>query len=296
MKDQRKAYIYAGIAILFWSTIASAFKLTLRYMDFVEVLFYSSFISTSILWLLLVLQKKTMLLYRITWKDTINAAWRGFLNPFLYYLVLLQAYELLRAQEAGTLNYIWPLTLVLLSIPLLKQRIGIWSILAILISFTGILVISTEGDLLSFSFREPYGVFLALISSVFWALYWIYNVRDTKDELLKLFLNFGFGTVFIFLYLILFKGMTLPRIEGLSGAIYIGIFEMSLTYFLWLRGLSYSVNTAKVANLVYISPFISLIIIDRVLGEHILVSTVIGLTLIIGGIIIQHLTKTGQKE
>ena len=296
MKSQNKAYLFAISAILLWSTIASAFKITLQFMSFVEVLFYSSFISTSVLWLLIVYQKKTILFYRIAWKDIMNAAFRGFLNPFLYYLVLLKAYTLLKAQEAGTLNYIWPITLVLLSIPLLKQKIGFISILAILISFSGILFISTEGNLSELAFREPLGVFLALVSSIFWALYWILNVKDKKDELLKLFLNFGFGTIFIFIYMIFFQEMKLPSIEGLLGSAYIGLFEMSLTYFFWLMALKFSENTAKVSNLVYISPFISLIIIERVLGEKILISTIVGLTLIVAGILIQHFTGSRKKR
>ena len=105
----------------------------------------------------------------------------------------------------------------------------------------------------------------------------------------------GFGTIFILLYLIFIHGMGLPSIEGLLGAAYIGVFEMSLTYFLWLRGLKFSVNTAKVSNLVYISPFISLIIIERVLGEHILMSTILGLALIVAGILIQSVTRAGEK-
>lgn len=296
MKNQKKAYLFALAAILFWSTIASAFKITLQYLDFVQVLLYSSFVSTSVLWMLLVNQRKTVLLYRIQWKDAGKAAFRGFLNPFMYYLVLLKAYTLLKAQEAGTLNYIWPITLVLLSIPLLKQKISWLSMLAIVISFSGILVISTEGNILSFSFREPVGVFLALISSFFWALYWILNVRDKKDELLKLFLNFGFGTLFILAYVLIFHKLTLPTSKGLMGAAYIGVFEMSLTYFLWLMGLKFSENTAKVSNLVYLSPFFSLIFIEIILGEHILISTLIGLALIVSGIIIQHFSKGVKKE
>lgn len=295
MKNQKKAYLFALAAVLFWSTIASAFKITLQYLDYVQILLYSSFVSTSVLWILIVNQNKTVLLYRIQWKDAGKAALRGFLNPFLYYLVLLKAYSILKAQEAGTLNYIWPITLVLLSIPLLKQKISWFSLLAILISFSGILVISTEGNILSFSFREPYGVFLALISSFFWALYWILNVRDKKDELLKLFLNFGFGTLFILAYLLIFHRFTLPNSFGLMGAAYIGLFEMSLTYFLWLIGLKYSENTAKVSNLVYLSPFLSLIFIQIILGENILLSTLVGLALIVSGIILQYFLK-GKKQ
>jgi drug/metabolite transporter (DMT)-like permease len=290
MKKRYKAYLFALLATLCWSTIASAFKLTLEYIQLEEILLYSSFVSTSVLWILLVVKGKVVLLYRITWKDTFYAAVRGLLNPFLYYFVLLQAYNLLKAQEAGTLNYIWPITLVLLSIPMLKQRIGFLSILAILISFTGILVISTEGNPLSLEFREPKGVALALISSIFWALYWILNLKDKKEEILKLFLNFGFGTLFIFAYVLFFHGFSLPTKEGLLGSVYIGIFEMSLTYFLWLLALKHADNTARVSNLVYLSPFISLILISALVNEEILGATVVGLMLIVAGILLQHFT------
>jgi drug/metabolite transporter (DMT)-like permease len=295
MKKRYKAYLFALLATLCWSTIASAFKLTLEYLPFEEILLYSSFVSTSVLWLLLVVQGKVVLLYRITWKDTFIAAIRGFLNPFLYYFVLLQAYGLLKAQEAGTLNYIWPITLVLLSIPMLKQRIGFLSVLAILISFAGILIISTEGNPLSLEFREPKGVALALISSIFWALYWILNLKDNKEEILKLFLNFGFGTLFIFIYVSFFHGFTLPSKEGLLGSVYIGVFEMSLTYFLWLLALKNADNTARVSNLVYLSPFISLIIISAVIKEEILGATFAGLVLIVSGILLQHFTGRSEQ-
>lgn len=295
MKKRYKAYLFALLATLCWSTIASAFKLTLEYLPFEEILLYSSFVSTSVLWLLLVVQGKVVLLYRITWKDSFYAAIRGFLNPFLYYFVLLQAYGILKAQEAGTLNYIWPITLVLLSIPMLKQRIGFLSVLAILISFSGILIISTEGNPLSLEFREPKGVALALVSSIFWALYWILNLKDKKEEILKLFLNFGFGTLFIFIYVSFFHGFTLPSKKGLMGSVYIGVFEMSLTYFLWLLALKNADNTARVSNLVYLSPFISLIIISAVIKEEILGATFAGLVLIVSGILLQHFTGRSKQ-
>ncbi|MCD4732585.1 MAG: DMT family transporter, partial [Bacteroidales bacterium] len=78
------------------------------------------------------------------------------------------------------------------------------------------------------------------------------------------------------------------QIPGIMGSIYIGLFEMGITYFLWLKALKLSINTAKVSNLVYLSPFISLIIIRNIVGEKILFSTIVGLLFIISGIIIQQ--------
>ena len=51
MEKQRQAYIYAIIAVLLWSTVASAFKVSLRYVDFLQLLFYSSFVSILVLFL-----------------------------------------------------------------------------------------------------------------------------------------------------------------------------------------------------------------------------------------------------
>jgi drug/metabolite transporter (DMT)-like permease len=71
------------------------------------------------------------------------------------------------------------------------------------------------------------------------------------------------------------------------GAVYVGIFEMGITFVCWLFALKFSTNSAKVANLIFISPFLSLIFIYFLVGEQILVSTFIGLVFIITGLLIQ---------
>jgi drug/metabolite transporter (DMT)-like permease len=200
---------------------------------------------------------------------------------------LLKAYSILKAQEAVTLNFIWPIMLVLLSIPLLHQRIKLRSILAIIISFLGVFVIATEGDVLGFRFTNTGGVLLASGSSVIWALFWIYNVKDKHDEAVRLFVNFTFGTVFIFLSILLFSDLKIPNRNGFIGAVYVGLFELGITFLVWLKALRLSKTTAHVTNLIYLAPFFALVLISLVVGEKILFSTGIGLVLIVGGIILQ---------
>ncbi|MDA3884778.1 MAG: DMT family transporter, partial [Candidatus Delongbacteria bacterium] len=177
MKDQKKAYIFALIAVFFWSTVAVAFKLTLTELqhDHIQMLFLASVSSLFILFVSILSQKKLHLLKELTTKDYIFSAFLGALNPFVYYLILFKAYDLLPAQEAQPLNFTWSIMLVLLSIPILKQKISWKSIIAILISFFGVYVISTRGDVTSFRFSNPFGATLALSSAVIWALFWIYN-------------------------------------------------------------------------------------------------------------------------
>ncbi len=295
MEKQKRAYLYAIAAILFWSTIASAFKMSLRYysevldLDILHLLFYTSLASTIVLFLHLLFSKKLNLLKTFSKKDYLHSALLGFLNPFLYYVILLKAYSILRAQEAVTINFIWPIMLVLLSIPLLRQKIKIKSILTTVISFFGVYIIATRGNILDFKFTSPAGVLLALGSTIVWALFWIYNTKDKHDEAVRLFCNFMFGSAFIFLSTLLFVKIEIPDLKGILGAVYIGLFEMGITFLLWLKALKLSKTTAHVANLVYLAPFFSLIVISFVVGEKILISTVIGLIFIVGGIVLQKL-------
>ncbi len=288
MPDQKKAYLYALLTVAIWSTVASAFKISLRYLDHVQLLFYSCLTSTLVLGILSVYFLGPGFWRQITASSIKSSLLLGFLNPFLYYLVLFKAYDLLPAQEAQPLNYTWGITLALLSIPLLKQNINRLQILAIIISYSGTLVICTRGNLLNMEFSNPLGVTLALGSTIIWALYWIYNTKDSLDPVLKLFLNFGAGLIYITIFLPTVTTFGFEDVRGLYGAIYVGIFEMGITFVFWLMALRLSRTTAQVGNLIYLSPFLSLIFIYFLVGETILFSTIIGLVLIMTGLIIQN--------
>jgi len=287
MGKQKRAYFYTFVVVLLWSTVASAFKISLRYLDVLALLFYASIVSTVTLLLYLIFLKKLNLLKAFSKKDYLRSAVLGFLNPFLYYAVLFKAYSLLPAQQAQPINFIWPITLVLLSIPLLNQKIRVRDILAIIISFIGVFIISTRGDILGFRFSSPAGVLLAMSSTVIWALFWIYNAKDKRDEAVRLFLNFAFGSVFIFLAMLFFAKVEIPSANGILGAAYIGLFEMGIAFLLWLKALKLSKTTAHIANLIYLVPFLSLVVIYFAVGEEILCSTIVGVIFIVGGIILQ---------
>ncbi|MDO9580430.1 MAG: DMT family transporter, partial [Bacteroidales bacterium] len=187
MDKNRKSYIYAGLAILFWSTVPTAFKITLGELDILPMLTIASFTSALVLLIVVLAGKKLSLIRKSTGKELLNSAVLGFINPFLYYLILLKAYQLLPAQVAQPLNMIWPIILVFLSLLILRQKIKRKSFIALLISFTGVYIISSQGNPFQQGHADLTGVILATGSSVFWAFYFILNVRDKRDEAVKLF-------------------------------------------------------------------------------------------------------------
>ena len=302
MKAQNKAYVFAALAVLCWSTVASAFKLTLREVDYLTLLLVSSAVSTAFLFLVLVVRKRVHLIsdsFAATGRPLLRSAANGFLNPFLYYVVLFKAYSLLPAQEAQPLNYTRPLMLVLLSAPMLGQRIRPVSVAAMLVSFLGVLIISTHGDLLGLRFTNLPGALLAMGSAVVWALFWLVNVRDGRDEGLKLFLNFLFGFAYVaaaavVLTVLGLRPAVVPHLTpaGAIGCAYTGLMEMGVAFTLWLKALRLTEATAKVSNLVFLSPFVSLIFIRVAVGERILPSSILGLVFIAGGILLQrHISR-----
>jgi drug/metabolite transporter (DMT)-like permease len=288
MYNEKKASLYGLITVLLWSTVASAFKLSLRYLDHCQLLFYSSIVSILVLASILALKGKITLLFSCSRKQYLRSLVLGILNPFVYYLVLFKAYDLLPAQEAQPLNYTWAITLALLSVPLLKQRIRLINFFALLVSYSGVVMISTHGDIFGFRFSNPLGVALALGSTVIWSLYWIYNIKDNRDPVAGLLLNFLFGMPFVFAFTLLFSNLQIPNIYGFLGAAYVGVFEMGITFVLWLSALRLSRNSARLGNLIFISPFLSFIFIHFLVGERILPSTLTGLVLIVAGVVIQQ--------
>lgn len=289
MDKNRLSYLYAFLAIFFWSTIPTAFKTGLAELPVIPMLTIAVVTSAVILFVIIVTGKKTALIRQNSAREILSSAILGLLNPFIYYIILLRAYQLLPGQVAQPLNMIWPIILVFLSVPILGQKIKKRSFLALFISFTGVYIISSQGKLLNPGDVNMKGVLLATGSSVFWALYFILNVKDKRDEAVKLFLNFLFASGYLLTYL-LFSGKWPDNVslKGVLASIYVGLFEMGITFFLWLKALTMAKTTDKISNLVYLAPFISLIFLHFLIHEPVFYTTPAGLLLIISGILIQN--------
>jgi len=286
LEEQTRAYAYALAAVLLWSTVATAFKLTLERMSPPNLLLFSSLTSSIVLLLVLVLQGKVGLVSGISRLEILRLGLFGLLNPLVYYMVLFEAYSRLDAQIAQPLNYTWPIVLTIFSFFLLGQRPGRRNIMGVAIGFIGVVVISLRGNWGGGSLPSLAGILLALGSSVIWAVYWTLNLRDKKDPVVKLYLSFSLSLPAVFLFTFLIDGISLPGAAGAVGAAYIGVFEMGVTFVIWLLALSHSRTTAQIGKLIYLSPFISLVLIWLVLGERILPSTFLGLVLIVAGIVV----------
>ncbi len=294
MKKAKKAYFLIALVILFWSTVATAFKIALRYLSVANLLFVASLTSLVLLFSVLIFTNGIVPLKNLRFHNFIYFALLSLLNPFLYYLVLFEAYALLPAQVAQPLNYTWPIVLSIFSVVFRKEKVSIFQMLAIFLSFIGASIIATEGYSGVFTHISVFGVFLALLSAFVWASFWILNVKNELPAVLKLFLNFLFGTIYIGFFILLTGGFQIS-LRGVLPAIFVGVFEMGITYLLFLKAIS-MYNTAVLSNLVYLSPFVSLLFIHLFLGETIALQTIVGLFLIVLGIVLNGMFVKQVKE
>ncbi len=288
MNTNKKGLIFALTAVFFWSTVATAFKIALEKLEPVQLLFWASFTSAATLFFFAFRENADELREQFSKKYFLRNLLTGALNPFAYYFVLFKAYSLLPAQEAQPLNYTWPIVVSLFSVFFLGEKFNVKIFAGLLTAFSGIVVIATRGNFSELKFESPLGTFLALASAFIWATYWTVNLKDKRSDASKLFASFFYGSLIAAFYLLLNGEFVLPTVESFFAAAYVGFFEMGITFVLWLKGLNYSADKAKVSTLAYLSPFLSLLFIAMILGETIRLSSIAGLTLIVTGIAIQN--------
>ena len=289
MQDTDRRAVKLGLgAVMLWSTVATAFSLSLQYLTPLQLVTLATVISWCFFAIRLSAPERRSALRVTSSKARATGLLVGWLNPGLYYLVLFAAYDRLPAQEAMAINYSWGITLALLAAPLLRQHLSAGALLAACISYGGILVIATRGAPLSLDFAQPLGVGLALLSTVLWSLYWVINARLSLDPEVNLFLNFS-GALPLLLALLWWSNTPFPTLwQGWAGGLYVGLFEMGLAFVLWMGAMKATTSTLRISSLIFLSPPLSLVLIWVIAGEPVKAYTLIGLVLILLGLWLQR--------
>ncbi|WP_237056942.1 DMT family transporter [Microbulbifer sediminum] len=288
LPDNRRAVLLALAAVLCWSTVASAFKISLQYVSPLQLVSIAAAVSTLLMAAVVTREGR--------WRELATAWARnrhwylalGFCNPFLYYLVLFTAYDLLPAQQVLPLNYTWGVLLALLSVPVLKQQLRTQDLVAALVCYSGVVVIATSGRPLALEFADPLGVGLALFSTLIWCSFWLLNTRIGGSAPVNLLLSFLCGLPWLGAALVVQGDWQWPPLAGWVGALYVGLFEMGIAFLLWQAALMACDNTARISNLIYLSPPLSLVFIALLVGETIQMATIVGLVLIMLGVAVQQ--------
>jgi drug/metabolite transporter (DMT)-like permease len=147
-------------------------------------------------------------------------------------------------------------------------------------------VIVVGKDLMQFNDRILLGAFCCVCGAVSYGLFTSLNQKFKYDK--NVFLMIAYFGTFVLTGTITFVSSRELNIGGseVFGLIWNGVFAIAIANLCWLLALD-DASTAKISNLAYMTPFISLIWTFLFLHEPISITAVIGLVIIIGGIFIQ---------
>ena len=297
MKDNNKAILLAISAVLSWSTVATAFKKSLENLSPYGMLLIASITSLIIFTVAITIQRNWKHVATLPRKAWVYFTFLGLLNPVTYYLVLFKSYDLLPAQVAQPVNYFCPILLLILLAIFTKQAIPAKKYIGMFISLGGLILISAGGKQSDNMEIPAPGLFLGLMSALLWASYWMINNKnkDKADATTACFMSFLFGSIYLILG-VPFIGIdgllasqsdtfTPDPISGILSGMYVGAFEMGIPFICFGLAMRKTTNPALVNQLCYLSPFLSLFFVSTILGEQIVPTTYIGLTLIVAGIV-----------
>ena len=286
----KKPYLFAGLAILFWSTIATVSKLLLNSMDSMQVLAISSFFAFLFLLVLNLIKGNLRELKKFHLKDYAILFGVGLLGTFLYNLFLYWGMERMAAGKAFIINYLWPLMIVLFACLILKEKFTLQKFIAILLSFGGVILITAGGIS---GGADPLGALCCVGAAVSYGLFSVLNKKCNYNNYLAMMLYYLFAFLLSAGYLAIEGGQLLPTLSQIPGLLWSGIFTYAIAYTFWALALADG-ETAKISNLAYITPFLSLVWTTLILKEPFDPLALLGLLLIVGGILIQNI-KSKKK-
>ncbi len=289
MTKEKISYLYVVLAVLLWAPTAAVGKLMLKDLNNLQVLFYISLIASISLFLIVLFQKKFSLIKKYMLKDYWHFACMGFIGVFLAYVFFFAGLMFAPAQETIIVNYTWPIWVVIFAMVLLKEKINFKKILAILLGFIGVYVVVSKGDIFTISLANIKGNLFAFAGAIFYGLFSVLGKKYNYERFTSMMFYYAFTFVFITISNLIFSEIPKISLYEFAGLSWLGIFASGLGVVFWFLALKHG-DTAKMSNIVFLTPFLSLVFIYFFLGEKILFSSVLGLILIITGIIIHSYT------
>ena len=293
-----KAILKALFAVIFWGASFVATKISLQYVTPSTVVWLRFTMGVVILGLTVILNKQFSLPHGRDWG---YFALLGFLG--ITFHQWLQSTGLLTARATTTAWIITstPIFIALLGLIVLKERL-VWSqVGGIILASFGVLLVVTKGNLTTLTagkFGTP-GDFLVLISAVNWAVFSTLSRSGLKrhPSTLMMFYVMSFG--WLFTSILFFASSGINQISsipwrGWIAIAFLGVFCSGIAYIFWYDALKV-LPVAQTGAFLYLEPIITVIVAALMLGEALLLATLIGgITILVGVWLVNRTSQSLQ--
>ena len=290
----KKNYIYAIATVMIWSTMATVVKMMLFDIPNLEALSISSIFAFLFLLLMNIKTGTIKEMKNYSLKDYGIMSGLGFIGLFVYSALYYYGLAQLSSQEACIVNYLWPIMLVVFSCIILKEKLTFMKAFAMLCSFIGIVILST-GSGSDGAGNAMLGIGSCIIAAACYGLFSVLNKRADYNQNIAMMIIWLVVAVCAMVLGLMTENWVPIQGTQWIGMLWLGVVIDAVAYLLWALALKGSENTAKIANLAYLTPFLSLVVSAVVLEEPIELRAFIALVFIIGGILLQSLVENRRK-
>ena len=290
----KSPYFYAGVSIFCWSTVATTCKFLLKDLNNLQLLWVNALVAGVFLLIINLVSGNFRKYKEYKLKDYLVMAVIGLPSTFLYYMFYYAGTDILDASQAFIINYLWPIMSVVFACIILKEKLTARKVIAILVSFGG-LVIVVGGSMGQLDGAMIWGAVCCILGAVSYGLFTALNQKMNYNKSMTLMVSYFASFILTTIINMVNGELFVPTMGQLPGFLWNGIFAIAVANTFWVIALGKG-KTAKISNLAYITPFLSLVWTSVFLGEDIEINSIIGLLVIVAGVLIQLKDKDGKTE
>ena len=228
---------------------------------------------------------------KIRWRDVWCFLGTGIVSLLFFSFCYFKAIEELTLSAAGVLLYTAPIFVMMLSIPLFKEKLSGRKIAALALAFAGCVLISGVGDRIN-----TFGVIMGVLAGFFYALYSIfgrYAINRGYDSWTIVFYTFLFctlGCLFLSDKALIISTVAEASIPTWLYIVGMGVITGFLPYLFYSKGLE-AMESSRASILAFVEPAGGTVLGMIVFSEFPTIFGYAGILLVLSAIILLGLKK-----
>ena len=294
MTAKTKGTLLVLVCVALWGLIPVVAKLGQTSLDNHQFLFWSSLVSFAVLSLSAFLNGAHRELKIIPLKRLSYFALLGLLGTYLYYLFLYLGYAEAVGMEVLVVQYSWPVLIVLLSLMILRERLSVHGIVAIVLGFGGVTIALTQGQLSQIRVSNPEVILLVAAGAFCFALFSVLSKKIQEQPTLVVSVYFFAASLASLASMFYFSDFVIPQRADWLPILLNGVLVNGFSYLLWLQALKTS-NASYLAPFTYLAPILSAIYLIIFFDEKVTIYYLLGLACVIGGGLINSLASPASS-
>ncbi|RKY63587.1 MAG: hypothetical protein DRP99_03775 [Candidatus Latescibacterota bacterium] len=281
------AYFYLGIVVATWAATPLLVGHLCRDVPLFPLLTYQTALAGGVNFIAALLSGGFK--YRL--REVVRMAPIGVIGIGLYQTFYYTGLRSAPSGEANVANYLYPLWIVVWAKFLLGEPLTARKLTSMILGFSGVALVATEGKLALPQGGRTLGLLSASVGAMLWGLFSVLGKRYRYEEFSSMAAYNGVGLAYSLMMVGITGGSLKPEADVLPGVLFLGLVSNGLAFALWFKSLSLG-DTAKVASLVYLTPFLAFLYLGLLRAEPVRPLALLGLVLVVGSSLLQRSPST----